>query len=64
MPYSYFEQCCGSQYGIFMGMLQKDSAGLTYDIGLTLQNSGLLMKTEDGGRDTYDTTRETREFQK
>lgn len=50
LPYSYFEQCCGDQYGISMEMLQKDSADLAYDIGLALQNSGLLMKTEDGKR--------------
>ena len=50
LPYSYFEQCCGSQYGVSMEMLQKDSASLAYDIGLALQNDGLLIKRKDGKR--------------
>ena len=50
LPYSYFEQCCGDQYGISMEILQKDSANLAYDIGLALQSDGLLRKTEDGKR--------------
>lgn len=45
LPYSYFEQCCGDKYGISMEMLQKDSYELIRDIGLALQNRGILRET-------------------
>ncbi len=50
MPYSYFDQCCFDENGISMEILQKDSVVLAYDIGLVLQNDGLLMKRKDGKR--------------